>query len=164
MYSYYCYACMEWYFKPSHQLKAKTIVHMCGSILGAPWVGEVWITWGAGWCLTHFLPWRGRGAGKGALRPAPLAGWASRTVPFWISAFRIVNAFVLALQPVSTKLLVMLSLCRSNNWLQWPHMLPCVVWTSFYSRINVWIGTCIVSCCDCTALYCAFCIFNMLEL
>ena len=71
---------------------------------------------------------------------------ASRTVPFWISAFRIVNAFVLSLQPVSTKLLVMLSLCRSNNWLQWPHMLPCAVWTSFYSRINLWIGSCILSC------------------
>lgn len=52
----------------------------------------------------------------------------------------------LALQPVATKLLVMPSLCCSNNWVQWPHMLPCVVWTSFYSRINVWIGTCIVSC------------------
>ena len=82
------------------------------------------------------------------LRPAPglVNTLASRTVPFWISAFRIVNAFVLALQPVSTKLLVMLSLCRSNNWLQWPHMLPCAVWTSFYSRINLWIGTCILSC------------------
>ena len=83
MYSYYCYACMEWYFKPSHQLKAKTIVHMCGSILGAPWVGEVWITWGAGWCLTHFLPWRGRGATTGALRPAPLTGWVRVELVLW---------------------------------------------------------------------------------
>lgn len=33
----------------------------------------------------------------------------------------------LALQPVTAKLLVMLSFCSSNNWLQLPHMQPCFV-------------------------------------
>jgi hypothetical protein len=42
-----------------------------GSTPGAPRVSAVCIMWGAGRSVTHLLPWWGRGAMTGALRPTP---------------------------------------------------------------------------------------------